>query len=129
MELGDALIIGAATIAAALIGVYVGNRPPKADPDISSAPEATKRFHRYDVFISAPLASYSTDAEIQADHDRIAPVVEYLEKELGFKVFWAGRNIRSKADFDAPDLSAETDVKAITDSKYYHVVLSQRGCV
>jgi len=88
MEVGilEALIGAVATIVAAVVGVYFGRRPPKPDPDLSSAPEAVRRHHHYDVFISAPLAGYSTDEEIQSDHDRVAALVEYLEKELAFKI-------------------------------------------
>jgi len=113
-------IIGAiTTLAAALIGTWFGRRPPTEDPTISSAPEASRRPHRYDVFVSTPLAGFATDEEIQADHDRVSPLVKYFETELGFKVFWAGRNIRSRADFEVPDISAVDDVQAIRDSKCF----------
>jgi hypothetical protein len=45
--------------------------------------------------------------------------VQYLETDLGFKVFWAGRNIRRRADFEAPDISAADDVQALRDSKHF----------
>ena len=103
-----ALIGALATVAAALIGVvWKKSREPKEAPDLSSSREALLRKSRkFDVFVSAPMAAYETDTEIKADHDRIGPVVAYLEDQLGFSVYWAGRNIRSKADFDAPDISA-----------------------
>ncbi|MDQ3564957.1 MAG: hypothetical protein M3436_12705 [Pseudomonadota bacterium] len=119
IEILAAIIGAAATVIAAFIGVRVGRRPPKEDPKISSSPEALRRSHEYDVFISAPLAAYTTDAEIQADRDRILPLVNYLESELRFKVYWAGRTIKSKQEFDPGDISAREDVKAILQSKYF----------
>lgn len=49
----------------------------------------------------------------------IAQVVAALESQLGFTVYWVGRNIRKKADFEAADLSARSDVSAIFDSRYF----------
>lgn len=120
-------IIGAvATVIAAIIGLRIGRRPEKEDPKRSHSPEATKRSHSYDVFVSSPLAGFSSDKEIQADHDRIAPVVKCLETELGFKVFWAGRNIRARADFEDPGISAIDDVVALKDSKYFVLLYPSR---
>jgi hypothetical protein len=118
-EIITAIIGAISTIAAALMGIWFGRRPPTEDPTISSSPEASRRSHQYDVFVSAPIAGFSTDEEIQTNHDRISPIVKYFEIELGFKVFWAGRDIRCRADFEAPDISAIDDVQAIRNSKYF----------
>ena len=117
-----AVISALATIAAAIIGVVLKRSvdASKEAPDLSSSREALlKKKHKFDVFVSAPMASYETDEAILADHDRIAPVVALLEDQLGFVVYWAGRNIRSKADFDAPDISATKDVDALLESRYF----------
>lgn len=117
-----ALISALATIAAALIGVMWKRSKDagKQAPDLSSSLEALlKKQHKYDVFVSAPMASHKTDEAILADHDRIAPAVAFLEDQLGLSVYWAGRNIRSRADFDAPDISATRDVDALLESKYF----------
>jgi hypothetical protein len=116
-----ALIGALATIAAAAIGViWKRSQDPKEAPDLSSSREAlTKKNHKFDVFVSAPMASFTTDEEIRGDHDRIAPAVAFLEDQLGLSVYWAGRNIRSRADFDAPDISATRDVDALLTSKYF----------
>lgn len=116
-----AIISALATIAAALVGFLVkSSAEPKESPDLSSSREALlKKEHKFDVFVSAPMAAYETDAEVLADHNRIAPVVTFLEDQLRLSVYWAGRNIRSKADFDAPDISATNDVSAVLESKYF----------
>lgn len=119
MDFVTAIIGAVATVIAAFVGVRIGRRPEKEDPKRSHSPEVTKRSHRYDVFVSSPLAGFSSDEEIQADHDRVAPVVKCLETELGFRVFWAGRNIRTRAAFDDPGISAIDDVEALKDSKYF----------
>lgn len=125
LELSDtvltAIISALATIGAALIGVLLKrSMDAKETSDLSSSREAlAKKRHKFDVFVSAPMASYETDAEVLADHERIAPVVAFLEDQLSLAVYWAGRNIRSKADFDAPDISATKDVDALLESKFF----------
>lgn len=122
-----ALIGAFATLLAAAIGVIWNRRRSNETDLISSSHEArVKRRHRFDVFVSAPLAAYSSDEEIHADHDHIAPVVKLLEGQLGFVVYWAGRNIVQKSDFEAADLSARDDVDAILESKYFLLLYPEK---
>jgi hypothetical protein len=115
-----AIITGLATVAAAVIGVIRMQKRSSESDALSSSKEARqKRTHRFDVFVSAPLASLATDEDISIEHDRTASVVALLENQFGFAVYWAGRNIRKRADFEAADLSAKSDVAAILDSKYF----------
>ncbi|WP_439531673.1 hypothetical protein [Marinobacter adhaerens] len=114
-----AIIVAAATVLAALVGHWFGRRPPKQDPRDSSSPYAKRRSHRYDVFVSAPLAAFDSDDEIKEDHDKVAAVVNYLENTLGYHVYWAGRKIEQRADFDDGSLSAHDDVEAIRDSRCF----------
>ncbi len=115
-----ASIIGAvATAGAAAAGLWFGRRPPRADAKNSASAEARRRSHKYDVFVSSPLAAFQTDDEIGEDHLRVKKLVTYLENELSFGVYWAGRNIESKADFDDGSISAHDDVVAIMDSKCF----------
>ena len=108
-----------ATVIAALIGVRIGSRPEKENPKYSYSPEAIKRSHGYDIFVSSPLAGFSSDEEIKKEYSRIAPVVDCLENELKFRVFWAGRNIHTRANFDDPGISAIDDIETLKNSKYF----------
>jgi hypothetical protein len=123
-----ALIGALATLVAAVIGVaWKRSLEPKEAPDLSTSREALQRkSHKFDVFVSAPMAAYETDAEVKADHDRIEPVVAYLEDQLSLSVYWAGRHIRSKADFHAPDISATKDVEALLDSRFFLLLYPAR---
>jgi hypothetical protein len=116
-----AAIIGAlGALGAAVIGVlWTRKRESDSGPVSSSREARAKKQHRYDVFVSAPLAAFATDDAISADHERIVSLVALLEGQFGFNVYWAGRNIRKKADFEAADISAKSDVAAILDSKYF----------
>jgi len=117
-------IIGAsATLGAAVISVIWNKKHTAEAESVSSSKEArAKNQYRFDIFISAPLAGLSTDEAISADHEQIARVVALLEGQFDFSVFWAGRNIQRKADFEAADLSAKNDIAAILDSKYFLLV-------
>ena len=122
-EVIAAVITALGAVAAAILGVVLTRRRTSGDDKVSSSTEArAKKHHRYDVFLSAPLAALATDDEIGKAHDRIAPLVSLLEGEFGLSVYWAGRNIRTKSDFDAADISAKTDVQAILDTKYFLLI-------
>ncbi|HET7923384.1 MAG TPA: hypothetical protein VFL30_00715 [Rhodanobacteraceae bacterium] len=127
-EVEAALITGAATIVAALIGLAVyfrGKRDDKDGGSYSTSAEARRRKHKYDLFVSSPLAAFASDAELAKSKEQIAQLVAAAE-QLGFSVYWAGRNIATKNDFDAADISATQDVAAILDSKYFLMVYPAR---
>lgn len=112
-----AAIIGAvATIGGAIIAAMLTRRRIEGT---STLAEGRARNYRFDVFVSAPLAAFTDDDAIAADHDRVAPVVATLEDQLSMAVYWAGRNIRKRSDFEAPDLSAKKDVEALLASRYF----------
>lgn len=123
-----AIITGVTTIVVTVLTVLWKRRSDESDAgSVSSSREARKKkHHKYDVFVSAPLAAFDNDKQIRADHDRIAPVVALMEGQLGMSVYWAGRNIRGTADFEAPDVSAKTDVAAILDSKYFLLLYPEK---
>jgi hypothetical protein len=124
-----AAIIGAtATVAATILGVWLTRRWSDANAESLSSSRAarTKRRHRYDIFLSTPLAALPSDVAIEAGHQQAASIVAVLEQRLGLTVYWAGRHIRAKADFEAEDLSARKDVEALLESRSFLLVLPQR---
>jgi hypothetical protein len=119
----SALIGAAATVIAAVVGVQWKKRRDQSESaDLSSSPEARKRRHKYDLFVSAPLAALPDDDQLRRQRDDVAKLVELAERQFGFNVYWAARNIRSRADFEAADLSAKRDVDALLDSRYFIMV-------
>ncbi len=122
-------VIGAlATLGAAVITVIMTRQRAAALGDsLSSSREArAKMRHRYDVFVSSPLAAFASDDALAADHARVSKIVALLEDQFSFSVFWAGRNIRAKADFEAQDLSAQKDVQALLESKYFLLIYPEK---
>lgn len=77
-----------------------------------------KKF-RYDVFLAAPMAALGNDT-IESVLAATNEIKRLLEVECGFtNVFYAGSNMKTKADFDAADVSIQSDFEALRDSKYF----------
>lgn len=125
-EIAVALIGAVASIAAAVIGVWVKRRRDRDDDSLSTTAAARRRRHKYDLFISSPLAAFANEAELQGSRECIEQIVALAETQFEWSVYWAGRTIRSKQDFDAADLSAKRDVAAILDSKYFLMIYPQK---
>ena len=121
-EIAGALITAVATIAAAVVTVVLTRRRRQHDDALSTTAAARRRRHKYDLFISSPLAAFGSDAELQESRKCIEEIVALAETQFDFAVYWAGRTISSKKDFDAADLSAKKDVAAILDSKYFLMI-------
>lgn len=118
------IVLGVITLITTALGVYFGYREFKIRriniSDLSYSRDVLqRRKHKYDIFISSPLAGFSTDDEISAFKTKIEEIVKYLEDELDFNVYWAGKNINAKIDFTAPDIAAKKDINALLDSKYF----------
>src|SRR3954464_5106683 len=103
-EIIVALIGAAATIVAAVIAVLLARKKKGGDENLSTSAEARKRRHKYDLFVSSPLAGFASDQELQESRRCIEQIVAVAETQFDFVVYWAGRNIQSKKDFDAADL-------------------------
>lgn len=93
---------------------------------VSTTREAQKRHHKWEIFISSPLAGFDNDEALLRHRRVVERVVRFLENELGLRVYWAGRSIRSRADFDAADIAADREVAAIRDSKYFLLLYPER---
>lgn len=74
---------------------------------------------RYDAFISAPMASFQADPKAyQRSRSDIRKLVKLLEEGLPRrKVFYAGEQLPSVSAFEAADLSLDTDLEALRDSR------------
>jgi len=81
---------------------------------------------RYDVFLAAPMAAVNNDTieQVLAATNEIKRI---LEVECDFKsVFYAGANMKTKADFDAADISIQSDFEALRDSRYFMLIYPEK---
>lgn len=74
---------------------------------------------KYDVFLSAPMAAYSTDKKYKAERAIVEKVFHTLRDECKLQVYWAAEQIHSKKDFTTLDISIDLDLRAIRDSKTF----------
>jgi hypothetical protein len=115
------LVIGMITILAALIGVvaYLANKSP--DRLAGRTPtEVEDIIARHDVFISSPMAAMQDDEKYKDNRKDVLKLVEVFHKECKFKsVYFAGHDIESMKDFEAPNISAGDDIQELRASKYF----------
>ncbi len=76
--------------------------------------EATKP--KYDVFLSAPMASFETEAQYQSFRAEAMKVVAALRDRCGLSVFCALERIKSIAEFETHGVSARDDMEILRHS-------------
>ena len=90
--------------------------------DPAKEPEARKT--PYDVFISTPMAAFDDPAKVKEHHDLIYKIINALEDECGVKgVFYAGLDIQSPDDFEAPDVSLKKNFIELQRSKLFILIV------
>jgi hypothetical protein len=81
---------------------------------------------RHEVFLAVPMASVD-DADYELVRNEAIELVKALEEKCGENcVFYAGREIASKLEFEAADLSAQADLEAIAASRYFVMLLPKK---
>lgn len=82
--------------------------------------------HKYDVFLSAPMAAYDTDEAYIAGRAEIEKLFVSLTEKCGFKVYWAAEKIKRMADFEDLQGSAMDDLEAVAASRTFIMVYPMR---
>ena len=84
--------------------------------------ESAKKTFKWDVFLAAPMAALSNE-DFKIVSGKIMEIKRILEVECNFQsVFYAGNNMLDQKDFDSADISIDTDINAIKDSKYFVLI-------
>ena len=88
--------------------------------------ESAKKDNSWDVFLAAPMAALSNE-EFKSVNAKIIDIKEALQVECNFKkVFYAGENMSGQEDFESADISIETDIDIIKDSKYFVLIYPEK---
>jgi pimeloyl-ACP methyl ester carboxylesterase len=74
---------------------------------------------RYDVFLAAAMAGHSTDAEYEQSRAEVLELIDILETQCGCKVFYAGRTLKTKAQFEPKVLALNDDLDALRASRNF----------
>ena len=80
----------------------------------------------YDVFLSTPMATFSTDAEYQSSRTQFKKIFDSLKHDCGLSVYWAGERIESMSDFDTLDISVLDDLIALQQSRRFALLYPQK---
>ncbi len=85
-----------------------------------------KRTTNGDVFLAAPIAALSNET-FESSIAKVKEIKKALEEECGFNpIFFAGQNMTTTADFDTADVSIETDVNALKESKNFIMIYPEK---
>jgi len=82
---------------------------------------------KYDVFIASVMASLKTEKEYQESRKAVLELELHLKEACNFQsIFFAGRKLKSMAQFEAQDVALEDDVSALSESKYFFLLYPQK---
>lgn len=113
------------TIAAAFFIEYRKIKLKNAIPDTGTQ-EVQRKNYTWDVFLAAPMAAMA-DADFERDLQKIKDIKAALETKCGFsRVFFAGTNMKTKADFETSDLSIGKDLDALKESQIFILIYPEK---
>lgn len=82
---------------------------------------------KYDVFISSAMAGLRTEEDYQKYRNEALHLEEVLKYKCNFKsIFYAGRDIKTKAEFEAQSISLEEDFYSLRDSRYFLLLYPEK---
>lgn len=81
----------------------------------------------YDVFLAMAMAALETEEQYQSYRNQALEIIKYLQDACGFRsVFYAGANLKTKAEFEAEDFSLTLDLRALRRSRYFILVYPEK---
>jgi hypothetical protein len=103
--------------------IYRSQKTGTASTDVPAAKEPLK----YDVFISAPMAAFTNNADYQASNVEIKKLIDVLRRDCGWTTFfYAGMSISSLDQFDLENTLIEEDSKAVLQSRYFILIYPEK---
>ena len=95
-------------------------------PEIGNVESQNKKF-LWDVFLAAPMAGIDSEEDFQAAMIKIEELLVSLEKECNYKrLYFAGRGMKTKKDFDNAGVTVKDDTDAIKESRVFIMVYLQK---
>jgi hypothetical protein len=95
--------VGVLGLGMVLVSAYAEFRQyfQRQKSDLSSAP----KIYTYDIFISSVLAGFKDVKKLQTEREGILRIVNTLENEFDYKVYYAGRHITNAKSFGESDIT------------------------
>lgn len=78
-----------------------------------------------DVFLASPMASASGRDSYAMERERAGDLARIIESYCGYSVYYAGDEIESDADFEAPGIALAVNVEALRDSRHFVLLLTE----
>ncbi|TQL18297.1 hypothetical protein [Streptomyces sp. SLBN-134] len=103
------------------------SRPDPAGPPADEPPPviADTKQMTYDVFLSSPMASLSSNEDYVSHRRGILRIMEALERDCRFKVYYAGERRPTRDSFERPDVGAHRDSAALRESARFLLVMPE----
>jgi len=100
---------------------------PTLNASICDALEAERKALRpkYDVFLSAPMASFNDDSKYQSFRTDVMKVIQGL-RSIGLSVFCALEDIDSMSKFDTHGISTAGDIEVLQNSGHFVMLYPQK---
>lgn len=115
------LVLGMLLLLGGVLFVIFKKKPSDFEGGITI--ESKKIETKHEVFLSSPMAGHGSDGSYRKDREDMLKLTKTLRQQCKFKsVIYAGQDIESITDFDAPDLSVRDNIEAIRESKYFVMV-------
>lgn len=101
---------------------------PKLDAAVKAAMEEERKATKpkYDVFLSVPMASFTSDSDYQAFRKEAMKVVSALRDRCKLSVFCALEDIPSMKDFETHGVSAHDDMTILHDSGCFIMIYPKK---
>lgn len=99
---------------------------PDLERGLQAALDLTQASYAYDVFLSTPMAGFSSEAAYRQFRAEFKKVFDTLRDDCRLRVYWAAEKIESKADFDPVDVSVADDLAALDASRYFVMLYPEK---
>lgn len=118
-------MVGLLVLLVILVTYLVNVSPEALTGQEAKFPSQTK--YKYDLYIASPMAAWAKPDQYKSDRSNALRIAEAFRKECSFEtIFYMGRNIKSMADFDAPDMGVKEDLQIVKDSKHFVLLYPEK---
>ena len=78
-----------------------------------------------DVFLASPMASLTGRGSYIRERESASDLARIIESYCGYSVYYAGDEIESDADFEAPGIALALNVQALRDSRHFVLLVTE----
>lgn len=97
-----------------------------AVPEIGKV-ESQQKVFKWDAFLAGPMAGIKSDADFSVMMPKMEELMKVLEDECDFKrIYFAGKGMKTKKDFDNAGVSIKDDTDAIKESRIFILVYPEK---